>query len=180
LDAYRALTELKQQGRARSIGVGAKEWRIIERISRDVKLDWAMIANSMTIYQHPRELIEFMHELEKQNIAIINSAVFNAGFLVGGDYYNYKLVDPTKDKALFKWRQDFFRLCTQYQVKPAQACIKFAMSAPGVKSLAFSTTTVELMKENLAMISDDAPPINPEFWQKMKEEGLIEKHYNYI
>jgi D-threo-aldose 1-dehydrogenase len=44
LEAYRALFELKEQGKVTAIGIGAKNWKAIEKISRDVDLDWVMIA----------------------------------------------------------------------------------------------------------------------------------------
>ena len=56
LEAYRALYDLKKQGKVKAIGVGAKDWKIIRRIAGDVSLDWVMIANSMTIKSHPQEL----------------------------------------------------------------------------------------------------------------------------
>src|SRR5690606_13420045 len=52
LGAYRALSDRKEMGNAKAVGVGAKDWRIIERISKDVELDWVMIANSMTVHSH--------------------------------------------------------------------------------------------------------------------------------
>ena len=72
LAAYRALNELKSQGKVKAVGVGAKDWRSIERITKDVKLDWVMIANSMTLHSHPKELMRFMCKLQAQGTVIIN------------------------------------------------------------------------------------------------------------
>lgn len=112
LDSYRALQELKAAGKVRAVGVGAKDWRIIERISRDVDLDWVMIANSMTVQKHPKNLMLFMQSIALRKIPIINAAVFQSGFLIGGDYYDYKLLkqDTAGTKALFEWRKDFFHI----------------------------------------------------------------------
>ncbi|MEO6685046.1 MAG: aldo/keto reductase, partial [Dyadobacter sp.] len=93
LDAYKALAELKASGKILGIGVGAKQWQVIERISKDVKLDWVMIANSLTLHDHPQPLLDFTRKLWKQGVRVINSAVFNGGFLIGSDYYNYRMVD---------------------------------------------------------------------------------------
>jgi len=40
-----------------------------------------MIANSMTLHSHPHTLLQYMQELKNRKIQIINSAVFNGGFL---------------------------------------------------------------------------------------------------
>ncbi|WP_184549252.1 aldo/keto reductase [Mucilaginibacter sp. FT3.2] len=174
LDAYRALNELKRDGKVRGIGVGSKDWRIIKRITHDVKLDWVMIANSMTIHSHPSELVEFMKELEKQGTLIINSAVFNGGFLTGSDYYNYRLTDPVKDDGLYHWRELFYQLCTDYKIKPADACVAFGLNAPGVKCIALNTTNAQRVAQNVALASLKIPA---EFWIRMKEYGLIEESY---
>lgn len=174
LDAYRALNELKEQGKVKAIGVGSKDWRIIKRITQDVKLDWVMIANSMTVHSHPTELVEFMQELEKQGVAIINSAVFNGGFLTGSAYYNYQLKDPVKDKGLYQWREVFYQACKDYNIKPVDACVVFGLKAPGVKSIALNTTNAERVALNVGVASLKIPAT---FWNEMKERGLIDKAY---
>ncbi|MGD2035445.1 MAG: aldo/keto reductase, partial [Bacteroidales bacterium] len=79
LEAYRALSELKKQGKTKAIGIGSKDWKIIEKVAGYVELDWVMFANSLTIMNHPPELLEFMEKLSGKGIAIINSAVFHGG-----------------------------------------------------------------------------------------------------
>ncbi|MBO9729770.1 MAG: aldo/keto reductase [Chitinophaga sp.] len=174
LDAYRALHELKQAGKVKAIGVGAKDWRVIKKITEDVALDWVMIANSMTVHSHPSVLVEFMVKLQQQDIAIINSAVFNGGFLTGSAYYNYQLTDPVKDKALYDWRERFYQLCTDYQITPIAACVIFGRNAPGVRSIALNTTQAERVAQNVAL----PQTVIPEgFWKEMEEGGLIDPLY---
>lgn len=176
LDAYRALAELKQQGKVQSIGVGAKDWHIIQRIAGDVDLDWAMIANSMTLHSHPQDLLDFMAELEAKGTAIINSAVFNAGFLTGGNFYNYREVLPQtpEGNALISWRNKFYDICRQHGVNPATACIQFGLNAPGVTSIALSTTNPNRVASNIQM-KDTV--IAEEFWQHLHSAGLISESY---
>ena len=174
LAAYRALNELKRNGEVKGIGVGSKDWRIIKKIAHDVKLDWVMIANSMTIHSHPRDLVEFMRELEKKGTMIINSAVFNGGFLTGSDYYNYRLTDPIKDDSLYHWRELFYQLCTDHKIRPADACVAFGLNAPGVKSIALNTSNADRVAQNVALASLKIPA---EFWNEMKKYGLIDKTY---
>lgn len=180
LDAYRALKELKDRNEVKAIGIGAKDWKMIQRISKDVDLDWVMIANSMTVHSHPPDLVAFMEELAERGIVIINSAVFNGGFLTGQNYYNYRLMDPEEDKELFQWRTDFYNLCEKYKLKPAFVCTMFGLSAPGVQSIALSTTNVNRVKENLDMVAAGMDSIPAEFWKEAKAQGLIDKNYRYV
>lgn len=179
LEAYRALADLKNMGKVKAIGVGAKNWKSIEKISHDINLDWAMVANSMTIKSHPKDLLQFMETLKQKGVQIINSAVFHSGFLIGGDYYDYKLMKPDleENKALFTWRNDFFQLCKEFNIKPAEACVRFALSAPSVVSIALSTTNPQRVKENIEMAYVEIPQ---EFWAQMKAKGLISNDYSYL
>jgi len=172
VEAYRALIELKQQGKIASVGVGSKHWKVIQRIASDVDLDWVMIANSLTLYSHPKELIEFIAELDKKNISVINSAVFNGGFLIGSDFYNYEEVDKTtaEGKALYQWRNRFFELCKEYTIRPAEACFNYGFNIPGVKSVSLNTSKPENVKINIEMATKQIPP---EFWKAMRQSGLL-------
>ena len=173
LEAYKALHELKQQGKIIAVGVGAKNWRSIERISKDVQLDWIMIANSITIKSHPKELLDFVKKMHQQGTTIINSAVFNGGFLVGRDYYNYQLVDKNtaEGKALYTWREDFFALCKSFNIEPAEACFNFGFNIPGVDSVAVNTVIPGRVKQNIEMATKQIPQA---FWVAMQQQGLID------
>lgn len=176
LDAYEALYDLRRQGRVNAIGVGAKDWKSVRRIVDDVPLDWVMIANSMTVKSHPRELLDFMARLERENVTVINAAVYHSGFLVGGNYFDYKLItaETPGNEELYRWRMEFFEICDDFNIKPAAACIQFSLNAPGVSSIAVSTTEIKRIEENKIMAET---PIPREFWEALKRKGLIETNF---
>jgi D-threo-aldose 1-dehydrogenase len=178
LDAYRALADLKKQGMADSIGIGSKDWKTIQRISRDVQLDWVMFANSLTIYSQPQELLNFVQELAAKGITVINSAVFHGGFLMGSDWFNYKKVSRNNEahRELYQWRDRFHAVCEAFGISAAAACIRFALGIPGVSSIALSSSSPERMRENLVMAQT---PLPQGFWKEMKERGLLAEHYRF-
>lgn len=179
LDAYRALAELKSKGVISSIGVGAKDWRSIEKISKHVQLDWVMIANSYTIYSHPPALVGFVAQLYKQNITIINSAIFHGGFLMGSNFFNYTALNshnPQHEKY-YRWRHKFYELCTRYNLDPPAAAIYFSLHIPGVKAIALNSSSPNRVRHNIEMAAADIPAA---FWQSMKDEGLIDKRYPHV
>lgn len=172
LQAYRALEDLKKEGKIVGIGVGAKDWRVIPRIYRYVKLDWVMFANSMTIISHPKDLLDFMKKLESEGVGIFNSAVFQSGFLVGGDHFDYKLIHPDsqENQNRFQWRERFFGVCREFDIYPAHACIQFALQVPGVSSVALSTTDPSKIKRNVDLVQTEIPD---EFWQELHNRNLL-------
>lgn len=172
LDAYMALTELKDQGKVMAVGVGSKSWKMIRRIAQDVKLDWVMIANSLTVHDHPTDLLAFIAELARANVTVINSAVFHGGFLVGSDHYNYQLVDRATEagRALYAWRDKFWQLCREFGLKPAEACFAYGFGIQGVKAVALNTSKAEKVKENVAMATRKIPTA---FWEELQRAGLL-------
>ena len=179
MDAYRALADLKASGKAKSVGIGAKDWRTIVRIAKDVELDWIMVANSMTIKSHPAELLEFMADMNNKGVPIINSAVFHSGFLIGGTHYDYKPVDENYPESaeLKKWRDEFFSTCRHFNITPAEACVGYALNVPGVKSIALSTTNPKRVKSNIDMAHTVIPR---DFWVQLVEKGLLDNALGLI
>ncbi|MBK8389117.1 MAG: aldo/keto reductase [Saprospiraceae bacterium] len=173
LEAYRALYDLKKEGIVSAIGIGAKDWKVIQELSHDVNLDWVMIANSMTIKSHPQALLDLIYDFHLRDVWVINSAVFHSGFLVGSDYFDYKLLDPhdPSTRHLYDWREKFYLICKQYEVTPAEACVQFALQIPGVGSIALNTTDPKRVKQNIAMTEKK---ISPSFWRELYENGLIQ------
>lgn len=171
-EAYHALFDLKAQGKVIGVGVGAKNWGTIQQITRHIKLDWVMIANSMTLHAHPEDLLLYMQELKNSSTQIINSAVFNGGFLTGGDFYNYKQVlgDNKAEQDLLQWRERFFAVCARHGVQPAHACVQYGLNAPGVTSIALSTSKAARVKDNIELATAG---IDHVFWQALAEEQLI-------
>jgi len=172
LDAYRALAELKQRGEAAAIGVGAKDWRVIQEIEQLVDLDWVMLANSLTIYRHPPELLAWTAATAAKGIFVINSAVFNAGFLVGGKFLDYRIPsrDSVDDQRAFEWRDRFLTLCNEWKIPPAAACVQYAITRPGVAAVALNTSSPHKIAENVAAVEARLPE---KFWQAAQQNGLI-------
>ena len=174
LDAYRALKELKHNRQVAAIGVGSKDWRVVRQIVAEVSLDWVMFANSLTIYRHPPELLQFVNDLAEHGVAVINSAVFHAGFLIGGQFFDYRIPSVASDPALFEWRGRFQELCRRHNVAPMVACVQFALSPPGVAAVALNTSRPCRVAENVAAVEATVPN---EFWVDLKTAGLIASDY---
>jgi D-threo-aldose 1-dehydrogenase len=170
-DAYRALFELKEAGEARAIGIGSKDWSVIKRLYDDgISFDWVMFANSYTIMRHPLELRNFMDELHRAGVAIINSAVFHGGFLTGGNFFDYREVTRESDPALFDWRDRFNELCARHSVDPAYVAAAFGHSHPGIVGLALSTSQPNRV-ESLVELAGGT--LSVELRNDLVAEGLV-------
>ncbi len=170
--AYQALFELKRSGRAAAIGIGAKDWLVIRELATEIAFDWVMLACSLTVYQHPPELLEFLQELDRRAVVVINSAVFHAGFLTGGRYFDYRLPNPASptDAPLFAWRERFLAVCQEWKVDPAAACVRFGFHAPAVRAVALNTSRPERVADNARLAQTDIPH---DFWAALQQAGLL-------
>jgi D-threo-aldose 1-dehydrogenase len=177
LGAYRALFELTARGLVRAVGIGSKDWRVIREIAERVDLDWVMFACSLTVYSHPPELLDFIAQLHARGVGMINSAVFHAGFLTGGVWFDYRQPDPVADADLFRWRETFLAVCRRFEVKPADACVQFGLAVPGVVAVALNTGKPERIQDNVASARN---PIAPGFWRALKDEGLVSAAFTYV
>jgi D-threo-aldose 1-dehydrogenase len=179
LESYRAMFELKEQGKVKAVGIGSKDWTIIRELYNDVKFDWVMFANSFTIYNHPSELLEFMDQLYTEGVGIINSALFHGGFLTGGSKFDYQDVDRHSELGIkiYSWRDLFNMICKKHNILPADACLHFGISHPAIASMALNTSRPEKMNHNVEMLLKEIPN---DFWKEMKDKGLIDKEYTYL
>jgi D-threo-aldose 1-dehydrogenase len=174
LGAYRALFQLKAKGAVKAVGVGSKDWRIIREISESVPLDWVMFACSLTVYSHPPELLAFIARLHARGTGMINSAVFHAGFLTGGEWFDYRKPDPVKEATLFAWRDRFLAVCKDFEVNPVDVCVQFGLALPGVCSVALNTGKPSRIQENVASATNKIPAA---FWRALKDRSLIAKDF---
>ena len=170
LGAYKALAELKAAGKVESIGVGAKDMTAIDFISDHVELDWAMLACSVTLYSHSDKAKALLKKLGGQGVKVINSAVFNAGFLVGGEYFDYRKITLESDPEIFAWRDKFNALCNKFSVDPPAACVQFSFLFPEIVAVALNTIEPHRVRSNIELANATIPQ---EFWDRMRAEGLI-------
>jgi D-threo-aldose 1-dehydrogenase len=175
--AYRALSELRDQGRAAGVGVGAKDWRVIRELDQHCDFDWVMMANSFTIMNHPPELVEFIDSLAQRNVAVINSALMHGGFLVGGDFLDYRKIDPSDpgDAESLRWREQFVDVCRHHGQQPFDVAVAFGTSHPAITSVALSTSRPERVESMVRAATREMPA---EVWASLREAGLIDPDYD--
>ena len=165
-EAYDALFELKARGDVESVGIGSKDWRAIEMLWREgVRFDWAMFACQPTLLVHPTELISFVSELKSAGVTLIDSAVFNGGFLIGSDMLDYRKADPEKDSAAFAFRERYLDLCRRYGIDPAAPAVQYAYRL-GFDSVALNTSSPKRILQNASYASVSVPD---NFWREIED-----------
>jgi len=164
LGAYAALFELKARGAVKGVGIGAKDGRVIERLWRaGVTFDWAMFACAPTLLVHPPELLDFVRELKAAGVTLIDSAVFNGGFLMGSDMLDYRKADPEKDAAAFAFREKYLARCREFGLDPAAPAVQYAYRL-GFDAVALNTSSPRRILKNAAYAKAEVPE---RFWEEL-------------
>ncbi len=179
IGAYNALKELKESGQVVALGVGAKDWRSILELSKHCEFDWVMIANSFTLMQHPRDLLHFMERLHQNNIAIINSALFHGGFLVGGEFFDYRRIDPANplDEQRLRWRSKFHDVCRLFRVSPFHVGVAFGLAHPAVTAVALSSSRADRVASHIDALARSVPV---DIWAELKKQELLEESCDFV
>ena len=172
LDAIHTIGELKSAKRIAGVGIRCSDWRIAKELSDATTLDFVALVGGFTIMRHPPELVEFLTSLAERQIAVISAGVFHGGFLVGGPKFEERTISPNapNNQSLVAWRKAFASLCHGHGVRPAHACIQFALSAPGIVAVSLSTTHPDRVAENVESV---VAKISNALWRSMQEEGLL-------
>jgi D-threo-aldose 1-dehydrogenase len=110
--------------------------------------------------------------LAEQGIGIITAGVFAGGFLLGGRTLNGRNInsDTPAYQSLVARRKAFTALCHGHSVRPAHACIQYALGIPGVVAASLSTSNVDRVAEAVHGATTQVPSA---LWASMKEEGLL-------
>ena len=163
-DAYRALFELKARGEVNAVGIGAKDWRVIRELwNAGIHFDWAMFACAPTLLVHPPELLDFVKRLKDSGVTLIDSAVFNGGFLMGSNMLDYREANPERDAAAFAFRDRYLALCRFHSLDPAAVAVEYAFRL-GFDSVALNTSKPQRVADNAAYGTHRSPEA---FWNEI-------------
>jgi D-threo-aldose 1-dehydrogenase len=175
--AWRAISQLKAAGKVLGAGISTNDFSELGSFTPAV--DWAVLTGSFTAMRHPATLLTSMAELAARQIPIVVSGVFEGGFLVGSNRLNGHVLssDDPADRSRLAWRTSFAALCHGHDITPAQACIQFALSGPGVVAVVVNSSHPNRVAETACCAQRVVPD---GFWTSMKEERLLAADYPYI
>jgi D-threo-aldose 1-dehydrogenase len=176
VELFDELPSLKTELQLAAAGVALHDWRLIELLPSTARFDFIKLLRGPTILQHPPEMLKCLAHLATRSIPVITANVFHGGFLAGGSTLDGPPIneDAPMDASLRTWRKAFTSLCHGHGVRPAHACIQFALGIPGVVAVSLSTSSIERVGENVEAATT---PVPGALWQSMKEEGLLSQDY---
>ncbi len=167
--AWKALSDLRDQGVVKAIGVGVNEWQVCHEALKQRDFDCFLLAGRYTLLEQ-EALDEFLPLCEARQASVVVGGGFNSGILatgaIEGAKYNYA---PAPADILDKTRK-IERVCADHDVPLPAAALQFVVAHPAVASFLAGTRTVAQLQQNMDWFSH---PIPAEFWQALKDQGLL-------
>lgn len=167
--AWRALSQLRDEGIVKAIGVGVNEWQVCQAALEKRDFDCFLLAGRYTLLEQ-ESLDTFLPMCEERGAAVMVGGGFNSGILatgaVEGAKYNYA---PAPPDILERVRQ-IEAVCREYEVPLPAAALQFVVAHPAIPTFVAGTRTVDQLDQNLLWFRHEIPA---DFWSTLKQKGLL-------
>lgn len=169
MEGYRALDELRRQGRIGAIGLGVNEWEVCLEAFAHADLDCVLLAGRYTLLEQGA-LESFLPECEKRGVSVIVGGPYNSGLLAAdpapGATYDYH---PAEGEVLERARR-IRAVCAAHGVAIGAAALQFPLFHPAVAAVIPGARSAAEVRENAARLR---APIPAALWRDLSGEGLL-------
>ena len=136
--AWKALSELRDQGVVKAIGVGVNEWEVCHAALEERDFDCFLLAGRYTLLEQA-SLDKFLPLCEERGAAVVVGGGFNSGILatgaVDGAKYNYA---PAPADIMDRVKK-IEAVCAEHDVPLPAAALQFVVPLTVVDGVAFRT-----------------------------------------
>jgi D-threo-aldose 1-dehydrogenase len=168
---YKALDELRAQGRVGAIGLGVNEYEVCQEAMQWGRFDCFLLAGRYTLLEQ-QSLDAFMPACASHGATVIIGGAYNSGILATGTrgsgtrYFNYA---PAPD-AIVERVARIESVCDEFGVTLAAAALQFPLAHPLVASVIPGVATVQQFEQTMRVFSESIPEA---FWHTLKARGLL-------
>jgi len=184
--AFRALSDLKDQGVIGAIGCGMNQWEMLAEFANRAPFDCFLLAGRYSLLDQSA-LPGLMPVCERNNISLIIGGVYNSGILSHPDPGSIGGVSSAGD-AIGSWTENVTfnyvpappeiiqragamkRLCDDHATSLKAVAIQFPLHHPAVASVLMGPRTPEHVDDNIKAFSD---PVPDALWSDFKAAGFL-------
>ncbi|MGE7903561.1 aldo/keto reductase [Peribacillus sp. NPDC094092] len=166
--AFRALTQLREEGVIKGWGLGVNRVESIELMLdlEEAKPNVSLLAGRYTLLDHERALQRVMPAAEKYNMDIVVGGPYSSGVLAGGTHFEYQKASPEIMAKVEKIKN----LADRHGISIKAAALQFSLANPAVAAVVPGASKPERITEDKAALNTVIPAA---FWEEMREQKLV-------
>jgi D-threo-aldose 1-dehydrogenase len=166
--AFRALTELRDEGVITAWGLGVNRIEPVELMLglSESKPNGTLLAGRYSLLDHERALQRLMPAAQEKGVDIVIGGPYSSGVLAGGTRFEYVAAPPQILAKVEKIKT----LTQRHKVPIKAAALQFSLAHPASAAVIPGATKPERIKEDHAALKATIPD---EFWHDMRKQGLV-------
>lgn len=166
--AFRALTQLRDEGVIKGWGLGVNKVESIELMLdlEEAKPNVSLLAGRYSLLDHERALQRVMPAAVKNNMDIVVGGPYSSGVLAGGAHFEYQKASPQIIAKVNKMKN----LADRHGISIKAAALQFALANPAVAAVIPGASKPERIAEDQAALKTVIPAA---FWEEMREQKLV-------
>jgi D-threo-aldose 1-dehydrogenase len=166
--AFRALTQMREQGLIKGWGLGVNRVEPCELVLdlADTKPDGFLLAGRYTLLDHARALQRLMPASAAMGVDIVVGGPYSSGILAGGSHFEYQKAPPEIVARVERIKA----LAARYRVAIKAAALQFSLAHPASAAVIPGASRPERIAEDHAALKATIPD---DFWHEMRQQALV-------
>ena len=166
--AFRALTQMREQGMIKGWGLGVNRVEPCELLLdlKEVKPDGFLLAGRYTLLDHEHALQRVMPKAAGQNIDIVVGGPYSSGILAGGAHFEYRPAPP----EILARVERIKVIADRHNVAIKAAALQFSLAHPASAAIIPGASRPERIAEDHAALKATIPD---DFWREMRQQALV-------
>ncbi|MCU4989695.1 aldo/keto reductase [Bacillus cereus] len=166
--AFRALTQLRDEGVIKGWGLGVNKVESIELMLdlEEAKPNVSLLAGRYSLLDHERALERVMPAAVNNNMDIVVGGPYSSGVLAGGAHFEYQKASPEIIAKVNKIKN----LADRHGISIKAAALQFSLANPAVAAVIPGASKPERIAEDQAALKTVIPAA---FWEEMREQKLV-------
>jgi D-threo-aldose 1-dehydrogenase len=170
--AFPALTRMREEGITKAWGIGVNCPEPILRVIDVADPDVCLCASQYSLIDHANAVNQVFPAVRKKNVSLVIGSALNAGFISGSPRYNYGPNNYKISPAHIEKRDRLRAAAARHGVDLRTAALQFSSAPDVVVALVVGASSHRQILEDYNSMQAKIPA---EFWQELKESGLIEQ-----
>lgn len=166
--AFKALSELRDQGVIKGWGLGVNKVQPVEILLdlEETKPDATLLAGRYSLLDHALALQRLMPAAAKKGVDIVVGGPYSSGILAGGAHFEYAAPPPEILARVEKIRA----LCNKHRVPIKAAALQFCLAHPATVAVIPGASRPERINEDYLALRASIPA---DFWREMRNQSLV-------